>query len=82
MYSDRLQFRKEHEVQGTRSEFLDGDNIVFLIVANDTCKQFILMNIKEDYEKCMEGGLFLEHEKLRPSVLIEMLSNVPKIFKH
>ena len=27
MYPDRLQFRKEHEVQGTGSDVLEGDDI-------------------------------------------------------
>ena len=67
-YTDRLMFSEAHDIPGSGVQETKDvrTNLVFL---KDSLKQFEIMNIKEDYIKCIEGGDFLEREKVRLSVL-------------
>lgn len=64
-YTDRLMFSEAHDIPGSGVQETKDvrTNLVFL---KDSLKQFEIMNIKEDYIKCIEGGDFLE---IRLSVL-------------
>ena len=63
MYRDRLEFPEDHEVPNTGLETLSRKSKTKLVFLKDSLTQFTIMNIREDYVRCVDGGEFLEREK-------------------
>ena len=72
--TDRLLFPTEHEVEGSSLEGVLREDMNTLVVAKDSCEQFLLMNIKEDYMRFKEGGLHLEREQTRVNTFVSRLN--------
>lgn len=74
MYSDRLLYPEEHEIKETGMQGISRRDMNTLVVARDSCKQFLLMNIKEDFMRITAGGLHLEREQVRLDTIINRIS--------
>jgi hypothetical protein len=60
-YADRIRYPDEHEVDGTGHD-LPRNVMSPLILIKDSARQFLLSNMPEDYQRCIQGGDHLKRE--------------------
>ncbi len=76
MYSDRLEFMEEHDVPGSGLDLHDDEKRALIFLC-DSLKQFLLMNIEEDYSRIFnENENHLNREVLRLKTLEKRLAFV------
>lgn len=75
MYEDRLRYWKEHEVDGVNDN-LPRDLLTPLIFIKDTARQYLMSDLKGDYERSCSGGEHIDREKLRVRILRERTEEV------
>jgi hypothetical protein len=81
MYTDRLNFPDEHEVEGSGLQTNNRSVKTAFVFLKDTLTQFKFMNIPEDYELMFEDEEHFEREEMRVKILQARIQYVQTIFR-